>query len=1168
MKTPYVTPLLIALLALGFNASDGQTLPNGFTALQVVTGISKPVGMAFAPDGRIFVLEQNGSVRVINNGALLPTPLIRLKVDARGEGGLIGIALDPNFSVNQYFYLYYSVPEGARDRISRFKCNGDLAALSTEQIILNLDARTSLVHHGGAMHFKGGKLFVAIGDDANGANAQNLDTYHGKIIRINPDGSIPSGNPYTSGSEQRRRIWAHGVRNPFTFAVQPGTGKIFVNDVGLERSEEINDVTLPGKNFGWPEAEGASTNAAFINPVFTYEHGRLDEFGCAIAGGTFLNPVQPSYPAGYTGRYFFQDYCGQWIKTLDISTSPALVEPFAAGIGADALYLTMGTDGNLYYLTRSTGSLFKIIYSSEEAPQIWKHPSSLSVSLGQPASFSVTASGKSPLMYQWRKNGVAITAATTSTFAIAQTTTSHAGSYSVRVYNALGSVLSDAAQLTITAANHRPVAQILQPAAGLLYRGGDVISFSGTATDQEDGELVAAKFTWVADFHHDTHRHDGPPVASGSKSGSFTIPTRGETSDNVWYRLYLIVTDSQGSADTASVNIYPRKSTIKFTTIPAGLKVKLDGQSIATPLSAVSVENIERSIGAVSPQVFNGKTYTFQKWLHGGTETQTIFTPVDDVSYTAVYTETIASPLQREVWNGIPGSRISSIPLTSPPDQITDLLNFEGPINAGDNYGSRIRAYIFPPSSGNYVFWISGNDRTELWLSTDENPANKKKIAYTDGYTYVGEWTRYPSQQSVPIALAANQKYYIEALHKELEGRDHVAVGWQLPGGTLERPVPGIRLSSYPGVNKAPVVNITSPPDNGSFSAPASVNIAASASDSDGSIARVEFYNGNTKLGEDLTASYVFNWTGVSAGSYTLVAKATDNNGAISSASVDIVVTGAITHDVWLDIPGSRISNIPLESEPSSTGTLKIFEAPTNTGNFYGRRIRGFIYPPTSGNYIFWVSGNDRTELWLSTDENPANKKKIAYTDGYTYVREWTKYPTQQSTPVALLARQKYYIEALHKELEGSDHVAVGWQLPGGTFQRPIPGIRLLPVPAAEHQAIAGNTTQTWSSLGVSQHLTIAEEMEQLESGIDLYPNPVLLGRTELILPESEDAGNNFQTTIHIRGITGKIVYSVSYVSDAYVRQYSIPLDELAPGVYLVTVTNNNRSFSRRLTIR
>src|SRR5688500_2026056 len=139
MKT--LTTVLIFLLVASFNSSGAQTLPGGFTAVQVAAGILKPVGMTFTPDGRIFVLEQNGGVRVVKNGTLLPTPLIKLKVNARGEGGLIGIVLDPNFSVNQYFYLYYSIPEGTRNRISRFKCNGDIAALSTEQIILNLDTR-------------------------------------------------------------------------------------------------------------------------------------------------------------------------------------------------------------------------------------------------------------------------------------------------------------------------------------------------------------------------------------------------------------------------------------------------------------------------------------------------------------------------------------------------------------------------------------------------------------------------------------------------------------------------------------------------------------------------------------------------------------------------------------------------------------------------------------------------------------------------------------------------------------------------------------------------------------------------------------------------------------------------------------------------------------------
>jgi hypothetical protein len=138
------------------------------------------------------------------------------------------------------------------------------------------------------------------------------------------------------------------------------------------------------------------------------------------------------------------------------------------------------------------------------------------------------------------------------------------------------------------------------------------------------------------------------------------------------------------------------------------------------------------------------------------------------------------------------------------------------------------------------------------------------------------------------------QQYYIEALHKEGVGTDHMAVGWQLPNGTLERPIPGMRLIPYgtPG-NNNPVVTMTSPEDGQSFVTPASVNILANASDSDGSITKVEFYNGSVKLGEDTSSPYAFNWTNVPEGNYGITVKATDNAGGTASDGVDISVNAA-----------------------------------------------------------------------------------------------------------------------------------------------------------------------------------------------------------------------------------------------------------------------------------
>ncbi|PIQ22611.1 MAG: hypothetical protein COW65_02180, partial [Cytophagales bacterium CG18_big_fil_WC_8_21_14_2_50_42_9] len=143
--------------------------------MQVTNGLINPTVLAFAPDGRIFVAEQGGNLRIIKNGVLLPVPLVQLNVNASGERGLIGITLDPNFTTNKYIYLYYTVPTGIiHNRVSRFTLTGDVALASSEKIILELDPLSGATNHnGGAMQFgKDGKLYIAVGENANRANAQ------------------------------------------------------------------------------------------------------------------------------------------------------------------------------------------------------------------------------------------------------------------------------------------------------------------------------------------------------------------------------------------------------------------------------------------------------------------------------------------------------------------------------------------------------------------------------------------------------------------------------------------------------------------------------------------------------------------------------------------------------------------------------------------------------------------------------------------------------------------------------------------------------------------------------------------------------------------------------------------------------------------------------------
>ena len=268
------------------------TLPSGFFETQI-SGLSNPTAMALAPDGRIFVCEQAGNLRVIKNGALLGTPFLTVTVNSAGERGLLGVAFDQGFASNQFIYLYYTATTPAiHNRVSRFTANGDVVVPGSELVILNLNNLSSATNHnGGAIHFgPDGKLYVAVGENANSANAQSFANLLGKMLRINtnPLDLIPTDNPYFNDptvTGVNKAIWALGLRNPFTFGFQAGTGRMFINDVGQNTWEEIN-LGVEHSNYGWPICEGQSCGSApptdYRAPVYVYNHTTGTPTGCAI----------------------------------------------------------------------------------------------------------------------------------------------------------------------------------------------------------------------------------------------------------------------------------------------------------------------------------------------------------------------------------------------------------------------------------------------------------------------------------------------------------------------------------------------------------------------------------------------------------------------------------------------------------------------------------------------------------------------------------------------------------------------------------------------------------------------------------------------------------------------------------------------------------------------
>jgi ELWxxDGT repeat protein len=519
--------------------------------------------------------------------------------------------------------------------------------------------------------------------------------------------------------------------------------------------------------------------------------------------------------------------------------------------------------------------------------------------------------------------------------------------------------------------------------------------------------------------------------------------------------------------------------------------------------------------------------------------------------------------IYQEIWAEVAGSDVRNFNFTvSPNGGYRTFTSFETPQYYANNYASRMRARLCVPMSGAYTFWISSDDYSELYLSTDDTEGNKKLIAWVYGSTPYRNYDKYASQKSALITLAAGQSYYIEARHKEGSGNDFVSVGWQLPNGTLERPIAGSNLVPIPpSQNEAPEITITSPTANEEFTAPASVWIAADVTDVEG-VREVHFYvqSGTTvtRIASFTSPPYEFQWNNVPAGSYQLTVYADDVRGQGTIRVTDFTVvggtscagTGTIVREIWRNIPGTSIASIPVNSAPSNTVTLTSLSTPNYYANDYGSRIRGYICAPESGAYTFWISGDDNSELWLSSSDAPSAKTRIAYASLATSVNQWSKYATQKSASINLVQGQRYYIEILHKEANGADHVEVGWQLPTGSFERPIAGSRLIPFTDSSTSAAM------FSSEGVF-------EMEQADI-LSVYPNPVVSGtQISISLP----GGIPQQVDVDIISLTGVSVQRENTFSAG--EDLTINLkNTITPGMYLVKVSGDNKHWATKVQIK
>ena len=346
-----------ATKTLNFSVSQP---PSGDLKLQlpaIISGLNFPVGMSLAPDGRVFFNERlTGKIRIINQQwQLVATPFCQLSVAVSGEQGLLGLALDPNFAQNHYVYAYYTVSGATMNRVVRYTESSGICTQETS-ILDNLPVSGN--HNGGIIQFgPDGKLYVIIGDSENSANSQSLTTLAGKILRVNPDGSAPTDNPFFSNANvNAKKVFSLGHRNSYGFTFHGHTGHLWETENGPGDNDEINRA-VAGGNYGWPTVGGIANNPNFRDPILAYTPT------IAPTGIIAIPEDSTVYPVSYRNNLLFVDFNGGKMRRVvlsgtDLTLLGSSSIAYTGGQGF-LLSLMLGTDGYVYVSNAS--GIFKVV---------------------------------------------------------------------------------------------------------------------------------------------------------------------------------------------------------------------------------------------------------------------------------------------------------------------------------------------------------------------------------------------------------------------------------------------------------------------------------------------------------------------------------------------------------------------------------------------------------------------------------------------------------------------------------------------------------------------------------------------------------------------------------------------------------------------------------------
>lgn len=631
---------------------DSTGLPAELERVAIVSGLNEPTDFDILADTehpdeihRIFITEKAGAIKVYDPDTGSVATLINLPtVTADGERGLVGIEVDPQYwDVGQPgYHTIYVAYTGADnyDRLSKLTLNDSFEVVGEPVELLKSTELGNNFHHGGELQFDpaGEHLYWAVGDNTESANAQDLSNIHGKILRLNRDGTAPEDNPFVGHPGAVEQIYAIGLRNPFRFTFTPD-GQLLVGDVGESNWEELNVVTA-GANYGWPAAEGFCTSGdcAYVDPIYAYRHSTPPANAGSITSVVVY--TGSTFPEEYQNKVFIADYSVGWIKelTFDSEFTSLISERMFDNQAGTTVKLDQGPDGNLYQLNIYPGTLYVIRPSGGNrgptavltASETYTAEDSLEVHFS--AGESTDPEGDD-LSYEWNF-GDGRTSTEANPTMVFTNTGADFTAYTVTLTVTDGEKSSTATQ-RIVVGSTPPVVEITDVPD--KYNAGDTVSFSGSGSDEQDGALPASAYKWTVVFHHADHVHPFRDNITGP-SGSVTIPRTRDQLGNTFYRISLTVTDSSGLSTTVYKDINPNLVRLTFNASDPDATFTIDGIPYqGSYVEEQAVVGVERVLNAPSPQPGSGGQLIFVSWSDGGAQSHTIVTPEGDTNYTVTY---------------------------------------------------------------------------------------------------------------------------------------------------------------------------------------------------------------------------------------------------------------------------------------------------------------------------------------------------------------------------------------------------------------------------------------------------------------------------------------------------------------------------------------------------